>query len=43
MQGTKIIPEKFGAVSHGQGPLIFRCVYFLSVVNLHGFIFYLIT
>lgn len=41
--GTSVIPERFGAVSRGQGLLISRCDYFLSIVNQHGVTFYLIT
>lgn len=38
MQGTRIMPERFAAVSHGQSPLISMCS-----INQHGVTFYLIT
>lgn len=43
VQRTRIIPERSGAVSHDQGPLISRCDYFLGIVNQHGVTFYVIT
>lgn len=43
MQGTWIVSKCFGAVIHGQSPLISRCKYLLDIVNQPGFTFYLIT